>query len=391
LDTSYTRQKVASAAAWLAGSLTLSALVKPMWLGLCTAGLFAAAAVMLARSSTARLRAHSQLRDERVATKDAQRRAEADTYVGALSSLTTEIAPAWMRNLELVRTQTEQAIVELTARFSEIVQRLEDAVGTSQAGTNEGAHSIEPVFVRAQTELTALVSSLRSALEDKQQLLEAVKALVQFIEELRRMSDEVTDIAQRTNMLALNAAIEAARAGESGRGFAVVADEVRKLSALSGDTGKRIGAKVQVITEAITSTFKVAQESAAHDAQSMVRNEATVAGVLGGLQTVTGALLSSSKRLRDDSLAIRAEIQDALVHLQFQDRVSQILAHVTASVAQLRDELNKGALHFRQTGELRAPQLAPLLLHLQASYTTAEERGAHAKGGGSAADDVTFF
>ena len=78
------------------------------------------------------------------------------------------------------------------------------------------------------------------------------------VKEIYRLTDEIINITEETNLLALNASIEAARAGDAGRGFAVVAEEIGKLAVNSGQAAEQIQ---RVSAEVVQAVDELAKEA----------------------------------------------------------------------------------------------------------------------------------
>jgi methyl-accepting chemotaxis protein len=323
-------------------------------------------------------------------------------YVFGTTALGEDVLPVWSAHIENSRQQMETAVSALAQRFATIVDRLDQ---TLRASSQDGEQGVAAVYEHSSNELNGVLASLRAATAANGALHAEVQNLNRFVEELQQMASDVANIAQQTNLLAINAAIEAARAGEQGRGFGVLAQEVRKLSAISGETGRRMAEKVGVIGEAIGAARASAEGSAQREAASARASESAISGVLERFRDVAQGLEQSASVLKNESSGIQSEIVEALVQLQFQDRVSQRMAHVRHNIERLPQLLADSRSAFDERGVLAPVDSKALLEELQGSYAMADERVTH--GGGAQAatpaaataaaaavdesEEVTFF
>jgi len=291
----------------------------------------------------------------------------------------------------------ETAINQLSERFGSIVDKLDATVrtATQETAAYEGSGSdLGAVFNKSQQDLGALIAVQKSAMSNMEAMLVKVQGLDRFIVELQEMASDVARIAQQTNLLALNAAIEAARAGDLGRGFAVVAKEFRMLSNQSGETGRKIAEKVKIISAAIVDTCTVVRESVAAEDNTLETAHGTIDQVLTDFKNITDSFQRSGTLLHDESISIQSEINNALVQLQFQDRVSQIMTQVMKNLGHLPEVLQQQRDQFAQSSQLQPLDAQEMLVEMKKSYVMADQHVIH-EGGKvqqhNSATDISFF
>ena len=332
----------------------------------------------------------------RSATQQTMVAATIDDYLRAQQKFGAQVAPVWSGHIESSREQMESAISSLSERFAGIVDKLDDAVHAASLETDtmeDADRGLVAVFHRSEMDLGTVIAAQKSAMASLVGMLDKVQGLDQFVGELKDMASDVAKIAQQTNLLALNAAIEAARSGEHGRGFAVVAKEFRMLSQQSGETGKRIAEKVGVISAAIIDACSIVRTSVTQESASMAQAENTIGTVLSDFRSITDALLRSSNGLKEESIGIKSEIGEALVQLQFQDRVSQIMNHVKDNIAQFPEFLERNREGYAQDGSLLALDSQSFLTEMKKTYVMADQHAVHT---GDRVErknetDITFF
>lgn len=247
--------------------------------------------------------------------------------------------------IERTRTILADAIHALINSFnvmSEQVRR-QQSIGLEIVGQGSDQGDVMTFQSFAKQTSHTLTTFVETVIENSKvsmSLVEMTDRISSQVGQITGMLGEIDGISKQTNLLALNAAIEAARAGEAGRGFAVVADEVRDLSGRTGHFSSQIRSLMQSIQATIGETEGAINLLAAQDMTFALTSKQDVELAMNAIETTNAHTTELVSELSQIASSVEQSTGQAVVSLQFQDMVTQLLGHVDKRVDVLKEVLN---------------------------------------------------
>ena len=213
-----------------------------------------------------------------------------------------------------------------------------------QRKVSEASDEARLLSERAIERLGQGTEMIQTSLGRISDLLDLVDTLSQHVtgfaaamEQVRRCSQDIDQIAETTNILALNATIEAMRAGDAGRTFAVVASEVKSLANDTRKATEEIGRTIDTLggeAERVITQIESGAEASREAKNSVIQIEQTINGVADLVEEVdrqndqiarsTGTISNHVHRVQDvlesfDVAARQNESQLASAHNRMND------------------------------------------------------------------------
>ncbi len=167
------------------------------------------------------------------------------------------------------------------------------SVTQEQIGALNGAvRNVEAALDENRANMRAMSKKMLKVQKEVSEVTDVFSLLQKQIEEISSVTEQLTSIANSTQMLALNASIEAARAGQSGAGFAVVAAKVQDLAIDSTRCSNQVVRIVNEMQVQIEETGRELEESVVAIEDSVSAMDSLEAGT-AGLTTQFGSLYES--------------------------------------------------------------------------------------------------
>lgn len=265
-----------------------------------------------------------------------------------------------MEDVSSGSAETAEAVGVQMQRTEQIQNHIEDARGTAAQIEDHINDTMERVST-GREQMDLLAAQVEKSKAANAQVLEKMKDLNAYTDQMNTIIKTINSIANNTGMLALNASIEAARAGDSGKGFAVVASQISELAqntqvATADITSliQNINAELAQVSDAVDVVTK--SNDANVESSNVVKNN--FIGISEGtediskrtemLLSIIGNLAQANEDIVQNIQTISAITEEISAHSNETFNACEDNARMVASVRQIVGELNESAQRMRQ-------------------------------------------
>lgn len=241
-----------------------------------------------------------------------------------------------MNEVSAGSTETAEAVqaqLERTEQIQEYITRVKRTAAQIGKNMTETAQKVGEGKVQMGT-LSDRVEQSNAA---NQQVLEQMKGLSEYTNQMNSIIEVITSIADNTSLLALNASIEAARAGESGKGFAVVAGQISELANQTKTATVNVTSLISNINKELLDVEKAVEAVTAGN-----RANAESTRVVGGSFTGIAKGAEEVEQQTQELMGIVAELETANADIvENIQTISAITEEVSAHAGETYDSCDK--------------------------------------------------
>jgi methyl-accepting chemotaxis protein len=278
--------------------------------------------------------------------------------------------------LKQTSDQIETAVMDVCTRFQSMMQRARAGVTSasellsgegSGESTGRSRESIGVLIEEAQQTIESLLQHTQHSAQVSQSAIERINRVRAATDDITKSLAQLDDITIGNRLLAVNARIQAVYAGDRAAGFGGVANEIAVQARRSSeivDLIRSVSGELRTISQAALTDL---QTMAADDQRAMERSKQEVDRVLEDFRRMNGHTRQFIEKMTRENASVVDEISAAVRSLQFQDRISQRMAHVIGELDGLRKAFSKHTQNVTVDSKAVMDRLSSL-------YTMHEER-----------------
>ncbi len=293
------------------------------------------------------------------------------TYTRELERLLLTISPILSQHVMVSREHTEQEIISLTNRFSGMVNDLQQIVDSTDS-TMDGQHfHLDSVLTTSRNFLQPVLASLKLIEQNKNEINAHLCTISGNVNELNCLTVQLSKLT-----------------GQLQRGAADLDPEAAtNLAHEAFHLEQQFTQIVKTISVALTTALASTEQNTPTQGSLLSTAEIQINQTLSHLSQSLNHYRNDVDALRNNAEQIRGEINNVLVALQFQDRVSQILTQVENNLLNLQQTIET----IQQQGIQRDGamlQVDAAVEHIESNYKAVNLRTEREADG---SDDLTFF